>query len=121
LLWLLSREAVINRKPMRDYGRGELRSDRTRYCADIARAHPPTEKHMLLYKFGAGVGTRVVLTKDKTGSTLPADGRPWKALGTARVDTSTSVIGADCADIIAALEKQGFFVFPTSQTKPSAA
>jgi hypothetical protein len=76
---------------------------------------------MLLYKFGAGVGTRVVLTKDKTGSTLPADGRPWKALGTARVDTSTSVIGADCADIIAALEKQGFFVFPTSQTKPSAA
>jgi hypothetical protein len=82
---------------------------------------PPTEKDMLLYKFGAGVGTRVVLTQNKTGSTLPADGRPWKALGTARIDTSTSDIGANCADIIAALEKQGFFVFPTSQTEPSAA
>jgi hypothetical protein len=78
------------------------------------------EKHMLLYKFGAGVGSRVVLTKDKTGSNLPADGRPWKALGT--VDTSTSDgphIGADYADIIAAVEKHGLFVFPTSQTKPS--
>jgi hypothetical protein len=92
-----------------------------RATALISPAHTPTEEHMLLYKFGAAVGTRVVLTKDKTGSTLPTDGRPWKALGTTRVDTSTSDIGADCADIIAALEKQGFFVFPTSQTKPSAA
>jgi hypothetical protein len=78
------------------------------------------EKHVLLYKFGAGVGSRVVLTEDKTGSNLPADGHPWKALGT--FDTSIShrqTIGADYTEIISAVEKHGFFVFPTSQTKPS--
>jgi hypothetical protein len=79
----------------------------------------PKEEHMLLYKFGAGVGSRVALTKDKTGSNLPEDGRPWKALGTTRAEASTSDIGADCAHVIAAVEKHGFFVFPTSQTKPS--
>jgi hypothetical protein len=79
---------------------------------------------MLLYKFGAGVGARVALTKDKTGSNLPADGGPWKALGTPRIDTSTSdgpPIGADYASIIGSVEKRGFFVFPTSQTTLPAA
>jgi hypothetical protein len=70
---------------------------------------------MLLYKFGAR-GSRVALTQDKTGSNLPEDGRPWKPLGSTRVDASVGrQIGADSADIIAAIEKDGFFVFPTSK------
>jgi hypothetical protein len=48
---------------------------------------------MLLYKFGA-----------------------WKPLGSARVDASYGPrIGADPADIFAAIEKDGFFVFPASK------
>lgn len=71
---------------------------------------------MLLYKFGSR-GSRVVLTQDKTGSNLPEDGRPWKPLGSRRVDTSDGSlrIGADPAHIIAVVEKEGFFVFPTSK------
>ena len=70
---------------------------------------------MLLYKFGAR-GSRVTLTQDKTGSNLPEDGRPWKALGSNRIDASVGrQIGAELADIIAAAEKDGFFVFPTSK------
>jgi hypothetical protein len=70
---------------------------------------------MLLYKFGAR-GSRVALTQDKTGSNLPEDGRPWKPLGSTRVDASVGrQIGADSADIIAAIEKDGFCVFPTSK------
>jgi hypothetical protein len=68
-----------------------------------------------LYKFGAR-GSRVALTQDKTGSNLPEDGRPWKALGSTRVDASVGrQIGVDSAHIIAAVEKDGFFVFPTSK------
>jgi hypothetical protein len=71
---------------------------------------------MLLYKFGDR-GSRVVLTQDKTGSNLPEDGRPWKPLGPRRVDFSDGSpgIGADPAHIIAMVEKDGFFVFPTSR------
>jgi len=71
---------------------------------------------MLLYKFGSR-GSQVVLTQDKTGSYLPEDGRPWKPLGSRRVDTSDGSlrIGADPARIIAVVEKEGFFVFPTSK------
>jgi uncharacterized membrane protein len=70
---------------------------------------------MLLYKFGAR-GSRVALTQDKTGSNLPEDGRPWKLLGLTRVDASDGPrIGADSTDIIAAIEKDGFFIFPTSK------
>jgi hypothetical protein len=68
-----------------------------------------------LYKFGAR-GSRVALTQDKTGSNLPEDGRPWKLLGSTRVDASVGrQIGAESADIIAAVEKDGFFIFPTSK------
>ena len=53
---------------------------------------------MLLYKFGAR-GSRVALTQDKTGSNLPEDGRPWRPLGSTRVDTSVGrQIGAESAD-----------------------
>ena len=70
---------------------------------------------MLLYKFGA-YGSRVALTQDRAGSNLPEDGRPWKPLGSTRVNASDAPrIGADSADIIAAIEKDGFFVFPTSK------
>ena len=70
---------------------------------------------MLLYKFGAR-GSRVALTQDKTGSNLPEDGRPWKPLGLTRVDASDGPrIEADSTDIIAAIKKDGFFIFPTSK------
>jgi hypothetical protein len=71
---------------------------------------------MVLYKFGAR-GSRVALTQDKTGSNLPEDGRPWKPLGPTEIDASggPSRIGADSTDIIAAIEKYGFFIFPTSK------
>jgi hypothetical protein len=70
----------------------------------------------LLYKFGER-GSRVVLTQDKTGSNLPEDDRPWKPLGPRQVDASDGSlgIGADPAHIIAVVEKDGFFVFPTSK------
>jgi hypothetical protein len=71
---------------------------------------------MLLYKFGSR-GSHVVLTRDRTGSNLPEEGRPWKPLGPRRVDASDGSlrIGADPARIIAAVEEEGFFVFPTSK------
>jgi hypothetical protein len=70
---------------------------------------------MLLYKFGAH-GSQVALTQDETGSNLPQSGRPWKPLGSTRIDASYGPrIGANPADIIAAIEKDGFFIFPTSK------
>jgi hypothetical protein len=78
------------------------------------------EKLVLLYKFGAGV--RFTRCADRRPDRLkPARRRaPVESLGT--FDTSISQgqqIGADYAEIISAVEKHGFFVFPTSQTKPS--
>jgi hypothetical protein len=66
---------------------------------------------MLLYKFGAH-GSRVALTQDKTGSNLPEDGRPWKPLGSTRVDVSVGPrIGRIRATLLQRLKKTGSLSF----------
>jgi len=68
---------------------------------------------MLLYKFGAAVGQRVALTAAHSGKNLPADGAPWKPMGTMRIEPGgTPLIGASSDEIIAGIQKEGFFIWP---------
>jgi hypothetical protein len=68
---------------------------------------------MKLYKFAARVGSRVALTKDQTGANLPKDGAPWKLIGTTEVEADGKPrIGASSDEIVAAVEKDGFIIWP---------
>jgi hypothetical protein len=73
---------------------------------------------MLLYIFKKGRGSRKALTADKEGSNLPQDGRSWPWVFEKKIDIDGSDgprIGASSAQIIAGIEKKGYFLWPVEQ------
>jgi hypothetical protein len=70
---------------------------------------------MKLHKFNSTFGSRVALTKDKTGSNLPSGAANWKYVGTMDVDSTDGPrIGASSPDIISGIQKDGYFLWPAS-------
>ena len=66
---------------------------------------------MKLLKFTEAPGRRVALVADKTR--LPATKGTWNAAGSMDIDAKDGPrIGAGSADIIAGVERDGFFVWP---------
>ena len=66
---------------------------------------------MRLYKFQKKLGTRTAVTTDQTGANLPAEATPWILVGPMKIDaTDGPRIGAASADIIAAVEADGYYV-----------
>jgi hypothetical protein len=73
---------------------------------------------MLLYIFKKGKGSRKALTADKEGSNLPQDGRPWPWIFEKKINIESSDgprIGASSAQIIAGIEKNGYFLWPVEE------
>ena len=67
---------------------------------------------MKLYKFQASTGMGTALSKDQTGANLPARTLGgWLPQGTLDIQaTDGPRIGADSAEIIAAIERDGYYV-----------
>ena len=71
-----------------------------------------------LFKFAprGGKGALIAFTFDKAGRNLPADGAPWRVVGTlgsgAEVGPRASVA---CSDIFAAVERSGYFIWRMEQ------
>lgn len=71
---------------------------------------------VLLYKFRPAPfgGQRVGLTPDQSGSNLPPDGAPWEPIGSVDISVGPdeSVVGGSPAEIIAGINRDGYFVWP---------
>ena len=68
---------------------------------------------MLVYRFKPNdrADHRVALSNDEAGSNLPSDGAPWQAIGQFDLEAADPWVKAPKAEIEAALQKHGFFVW----------
>lgn len=68
---------------------------------------------MKLYKFTSG--GRVAVTKDKTGSNLPSG--KWKFESEMEINAGDGPrIGASSAQILAGIERDGYFIWPVKKS-----
>ena len=74
---------------------------------------------MLIYRFKPATRTdhRVALSRDEAGTNLPGDGAPWQPIGTLDLDVADPWVKAPRAEIEAALDKHGFFIWGISVPK----
>ena len=68
---------------------------------------------MLIYRFKPAARTdqRVALSRYEAGTNLPADGAPWQFIGALDLEVADPWVKAPKAEIEAALEKHGFFIW----------
>jgi len=66
---------------------------------------------MIFYRFHEKAGPRVVITNDITGASLPKSDSGWRADGQTEVRAGGAKrLGVLPADIIDAIEREGFFM-----------
>ena len=70
---------------------------------------------MIVHIFKQARGSRKAITLDKAGVNLPAVPQPWIYEKQMTIDAGDGPrIGASSADIIAAIEADGIFIWPTA-------
>ena len=72
---------------------------------------------MLCYRFHEAHGPKVAITKDITGANLPKSESAWKADGQTEIIEGGGLrLGVDPKEIIAAIEREGYFVGSVRRT-----
>ena len=74
---------------------------------------------MQVYRFKPNDRTNhsVALTRDASGTNLPADGAPWVAMGSLDLAAEKPWINASVADIEMAIASKGFYVWSVAVPK----
>jgi hypothetical protein len=72
---------------------------------------------VLLYKFEAAIGWQLALATDNSGQNLPAGGAPRKLLGLTKIEPGKQLIGASSDEILAAILRNGYFIYPAQNVQ----
>lgn len=77
-----------------------------------------TQPKKKLYKFKSDRG-EVAVTSDKTGAKLPPRHK-WQYIGEVNISADDGPrIGADSADIVGGVERDGYFILPAPKKQPA--
>ena len=72
---------------------------------------------MKYHIFRAGVGNQMAITDDETGAKFPKRTGAWKYDRPMEINaTDGPRIGADSSEIVASVERDGYFILPTSES-----